>query len=54
MSTNSLPRYWNKKFRDREVVRLHKVEGKSVQELAKIFNVSERTVQRALRDDRRS
>jgi len=40
---------WLKKRRAREMVRLHVVEGKGVTELALIFDVSERTVQRALK-----
>ena len=40
---------WLKRLRGREMVRLFKTEGKGVKELALIFNVSQRTVQRALR-----
>ena len=38
-----------KKVRDREMVRLHLEEGKVVREIASIFGVSERTVQRVLK-----
>ena len=41
---------WLKKLRDREIARLVIEEGKGVKELALIFGVSQRTVQRALRD----
>ena len=40
--------YWLKGLRDREMVRLFN-EGKRVKELASMFAVSQRTVQRALR-----
>jgi len=39
---------WLKKQRDREMVRLFNNEGKEVKELALLFGVSQRTVQRAL------
>ena len=39
---------WLKKQRDREMVRLFNSEGKEVKELALLFGVSQRTVQRAL------
>jgi hypothetical protein len=39
-----------KRQRDREMARLYKTEGKKVGELAQIFRVSERTVQRALKE----
>ena len=39
---------WLKKQRDREMVRLFNSEGKEVKELALVFGVSQRTVQRAL------
>ena len=38
--------------RDREIVRLFKKGGKGARELAKIFGVSQRTVQRALKNYR--
>lgn len=41
-----------KSHRDREVVRLFKKEGKGVRELAAIFGISQRTVQRALKNYR--
>ena len=41
--------HWLKKSRAREMVRLFTVEGKGIGELAQIFGVSQRTVQRALK-----
>ena len=41
---------WLKKKRDREITRIFTVEGKGVKELALMFGVSSRTVQRALRN----
>ena len=40
---------WLKKLRDREIARLFSSEDKGVKELALMFGVSQRTVQRALR-----
>jgi predicted DNA-binding protein (UPF0251 family) len=40
---------WLKRARDREVVRLFNSKGKSIRELAQMFGVSRRTIQRALR-----
>ena len=40
---------WLKKLRDREIASLFGREGKGVKELALMFGVSQRTVQRALR-----
>ena len=40
---------WLKKLRDGEIVRLANTEGKEVKELAIMFRISERTVQRALK-----
>ena len=40
---------WLKKQRDREIVRLFITEGKRVKELALMFGISQRTVQRALK-----
>lgn len=39
---------WLKGLRDREMVRLFTTEGKGIKELALMFGVSQRTVQRAL------
>lgn len=39
---------WLKKLRDKEIVRLFTGEGKGVRELASMFGVSARTIQRAL------
>lgn len=39
-----------KKQRDREMARLYTIEGKGTGELAQIFGVSQRTVQRALKE----
>ena len=41
---------WLKKLRDREIARLFTTEGKGVKEMALIFSVSQRTVQRALKN----
>ena len=41
---------WLKKVRDRHIVRLFIGEGKEVKELALLFGVSMRTVQRALKN----
>ncbi len=41
--------HWLKRIRDREIARFFTNEGKEVRELATIFGVSQRTVQRALR-----
>ncbi len=41
-----------KRRRTSEIARLHFQEKKSVRELARIFGVSTRTVQRALREER--
>ncbi|MFH1640083.1 MAG: sigma factor-like helix-turn-helix DNA-binding protein [Chloroflexota bacterium] len=38
-----------KRERDREIVRLYLEEGRAVRELALIFGISERTVQRAVK-----
>ena len=40
---------WRKRLRDREMARLVNTEGKGIKELALIFGVSQRTVQRALK-----
>ncbi len=42
-------RHWIKKERSAEMIRLHTMEGKAVKELAAIYGVSKRTVQRALK-----
>lgn len=41
---------WLKRQRNREMTRLFTTEGKGVKELAQSFNVSPRTVQRALKN----
>jgi len=41
-----------KRQRDREIMRLFKKERKGVKELATIFSISQRTVQRALKNYR--
>ena len=41
--------HWLKRLRDREMVRLFSTGGKGIRELALTFNVSQRTVQRALK-----
>ncbi len=41
---------WLKKLRAREMVRLFTTKGKGIKELALMFGVSQRTVQRALRN----
>ena len=40
---------WLKRLRDRQIVRLASTEGKGVKELAMMFRLSQRTVQRALK-----
>jgi len=40
---------WLKKLRDRQIVNLFSSDGKGVKELALLFGVSQRTVQRVLR-----
>ena len=45
-------RHWMKEERSAEIIRLHLREGKTVKELADIFGVSKRTVQRALKSER--
>ena len=40
---------WLKRQRDREIVRLFSTEDKGVKELALMFGLSQRTVQRALK-----
>ncbi len=40
---------WLKRSRDREITRLAGTEGKGVKELAMMFRLSQRTVQRALK-----
>jgi len=41
---------WLKRQRDRQIARLFTVEGKGVKELALMFGLSQRTVQRALKN----
>ena len=41
--------HFTKRLRDREMVKLFKKDGKGVRELASMFGVSQRTVQRALK-----
>lgn len=40
---------WLKRMRAREMARLHTTRGKGIKELALMFGVSQRTVQRALK-----
>ena len=40
---------WLKKLRNREILAQFSREGKTVMELARFFNISQRTVQRALK-----
>ena len=42
--------HWLKEMRDREMARLFTTKGKAVKELALMFGVSQRTVQRALKN----
>jgi hypothetical protein len=42
---------WLKSLRDKEVLKLHS-QGKSVRELAEMFGLSSRTIQRILKRDR--
>ena len=46
-------RRWSSRIRDREMARLHIIERKKINELAEMFGVSERTVERAVRADGR-
>ena len=46
--------HWLKGLRDGEMVRMFNTEGKEVRELAAMFNVSQRTVQRALKNPSKS
>ena len=41
---------WLKRQRDRQIIRLFTTEGKGVKELALMFSLSQRTVQRALKN----
>ena len=43
-------RHWQKKLRDGEITRLFTSEDKGIKELALMFGISQRTVQRALKD----
>ena len=45
-------RRWLKRLRAREMTKLFTTEGKGIKELALMFGVSQRTVQRALKVDR--
>jgi len=38
-----------KKVRDQEIIRLFTIEGKKIKELALMFNISRRTVKRAIK-----
>ena len=40
---------WLKRLRDKEILRQFTTEGKGIKELALAFNISQRTVQRALK-----
>ena len=40
---------WLKRLRDREMINLFRNDGKEIRELASMFGVSQRTVQRALK-----
>ncbi|HUV75907.1 MAG TPA: hypothetical protein VMW00_04600 [Dehalococcoidales bacterium] len=42
--------HWLKRQRDRQIVRLFTTEGKGAKELAIMFSISQRTVQRALKN----
>ncbi len=42
--------HWLKRQRNREMTRLFTTEGKGIRELAQTFGVSQRTVQRALKN----
>ena len=44
-----MSKYWDKRLRDQEIVKLHQV-GKNSAEIAKQFKVSRRTVERAIKD----
>ena len=42
--------HWLKRQRDKQIVRLFTVEGKGIKELALMFGLSQRTVQRTLKN----
>ena len=42
--------HWLKRQRDKRIIRLFTIEGKKVEELALMFGLSQRTVQRALKN----
>ena len=42
--------HWLKKLRDREIARLFSGESKGIKELATMFGLSQRTIQRALKN----
>ena len=42
--------HWRKRLRDSEIDRMLGSEGKGVKELASVFGVSQRTIQRALKN----
>jgi hypothetical protein len=44
---------WLKRQRDKEIARLFTTDGKGVKELALMFDISQRTVQRALKGVRK-
>ena len=46
--------HWLKKARDKEIVRLFRSEGMGTEELAALFGVSQRTIQRALSNSLKS
>ena len=43
---------WMNRVRNREIARLHANEGRKIKELAEMFGISERTVQRILKTAR--
>ncbi len=43
---------WLQNLRDKEVLQLHTNPGKGIKELAKMFGVSQRTIQRILKRER--
>ena len=47
-----MSKYWEKKIRDKEIVKLSK-DGKTVEELMGIFGVCERTITRALEENKK-
>lgn len=44
-----MTKYWDKRLRDKNIVRLYEQKIASIDELTRIFKVSKRTIQRVLK-----